>query len=55
MNSNIVKTKQFDHLYLVYHFAVPLIYEIKTEHIYEYFSSNKEMFNFSNYTVKSKY
>ena len=26
-----------------------LIYEIKTEDIYEDFSSNKEMFDFSNY------
>ena len=29
-----------------------LIYEIKTEDVYEEFSSNKEMFNFSNYLIK---
>ena len=29
--------------------------EIKTEHVYEDFSSNKEMFDFSNYSTKSKY
>ena len=32
-----------------------LIYEIKTEDVYEDFSSDKEMFDFSNYSTKSKY
>ena len=32
-----------------------LIYEIKTEDIYEDFSNDKEMCNFSNYSIKSKY
>ena len=31
------------------------MYEIKTEDAYEYFSNDKEMFNFSNYSTKSKY
>ena len=31
------------------------IYEIKTEDVYEDFSSNKKMFDFSNYLTKSKY
>ena len=31
------------------------VYEIKTEDVYEGFSSNKEMFYFSNYLTKSKY
>ena len=31
------------------------MYEIKTEDVYENFSSNKEMFGFSNYSTKSKY
>ena len=31
------------------------MYEIKTEDVYEDFSNNKEMFNFSNYSSKSKY
>ena len=31
------------------------MYEIKTEDVYKYFSSNKEMFDFSNYLTKSKY
>ena len=30
-------------------------YEIKTEDVCEDFSSNKEMFDFSNYSTKSKY
>ena len=32
-----------------------LTYEIKTEDVYEDFSSDKEMFDFSNYVTKSKY
>ena len=32
-----------------------LMYEIKTEDVYENFSSNKEMLDFSNYWTKSKY
>ena len=31
------------------------MYEIKTEDVYEDFSSNKEIFDFSNYSIKSKY
>ena len=31
------------------------MYKIKTEDIYEDFSSNKEIFDFSNYLTKSKY
>ena len=34
---------------------ISLIYEIKTEDVYEYFSINKEMFDLSNYLSKSKY
>ena len=32
-----------------------LMYEIKTGDVYEDFSSDKEMFDFSNYSTKSKY
>ena len=32
-----------------------LMDEIKTEDVYEDFSSNKKMFDFSNYSTKSKY
>ena len=31
------------------------MYEIKTEDVYEDFSKDKEMFDFSNYSTKSKY
>ena len=31
------------------------MYEIKTEDVYEDFSSDKEMFHLSNYSTKSKY
>ena len=31
------------------------MYETKTEDVYGVFSSNKEMFDFSNYSSKSKY
>ena len=32
-----------------------LMYEIKTDDVYEDFSNDKEMFDFSNYSTKSKY
>ena len=32
-----------------------LMYEIKTEDVYEDFGNGKEMFDFSNYSTKSKY
>ena len=31
------------------------MYEIKTKDVYKNFSNNKETFDFSNYTTKSKY
>ena len=31
------------------------MYEIRTEDIYEDFSSDKQMFDFGNYSIKSKY
>ena len=31
------------------------MYEIKTENVYEDFSKDKEMFDFSDYSAKSKY
>ena len=32
-----------------------LMYDLKTEDVYEYFSNDKKMFDFSNYLSKSKY
>ena len=31
------------------------MYEIKTEDVYEYFSRDKDMFHFRNFSTKSKY
>ena len=31
------------------------MYEIKTKHVHEDFSSYKKMFDFSNYSIKPKY
>ena len=31
------------------------MYEIKIEDVYEYFSSTKDMFDFSSHLIKSKY
>ena len=32
-----------------------LMYEIKTEDVYEHFSKDKKFFDFSNYSAKSKF
>ena len=32
-----------------------LVYKIETENVYDNFSKNKERFDFSNYSAKSKY
>ena len=50
-----IKNK-FDHKQkLLFTDTGSLMYEIKTEDVYEDFSSNKEMFDFNNYSSKSKY
>ena len=35
--------------------TVSLVYKIKTEYVYKDFIKEKDMFNFSNYSVKPKY
>ena len=40
---------------LLFTYTGSLIYEIRTEDICENFDSHKEMFDFSNYSTKSKY
>ena len=50
-----IKNKYDNKSKLLYTDNDSLIYEIKTEDVYEDFSSNKEVFNFSNYSTKSKY
>ena len=39
----------------IIHIHYSLMYEIKTEDIYEDLNSNKEMFDFSNYSTKLRY
>ena len=50
-----IKNKYDSNLKLLFTDTDTLMYEIKTEDVYEDFSNNKEMFNFSNYSSKSKY
>ena len=48
-----IKNKYDNKLKLLLTDTDNLMYEIKTEDVYEDFSSNKEMFEFSNYLIKS--
>ena len=50
-----IKNKYGSNSRLLFTDSDSLMYEIKTEDVYEGFSSNKEMFDFSNYSTKSKY
>ena len=50
-----IKNKYDSNWKLLFTDTDTLMYEIKTEDVYEDFSNNKEMFNFSNYSSKSKY
>ena len=50
-----IKNKYVNESKLLFTDTDSLMYEIKTEDVYKNFSSNKEMFDFSNYSTKSKY
>ena len=50
-----IKNKYGNNSKLLFIDTYSLMYEIKIEGVYEEFSSNKEMFDFSNYSTKSKY
>ena len=50
-----IKNKYGNNSRLLFTDSDSLMYEIKTDDIYEDFSSNREMFDFSNYSTKSKY
>ena len=50
-----IKNKYGSNSRLLFTETDSLMYEIKIEDIYEDFSSNKEIFDFSNYSTKSKY
>ena len=50
-----IKNKYGNNSKLLFTDTDSLRYELKTDNVYEDFSSNKEMFNFSNYSTKSTY
>ena len=50
-----IKNKYGNNSRLLFIDTDSLMYEIKTEDVYEDFSNHKEMFDFSNYSTKSKY
>ena len=50
-----IKNKYGNNSRLLFTDTDSLMYEIKTEDVYEDFSNDKEMFDFSNYSTKSKY
>ena len=50
-----IKSKYEDNSRLLFKDTDSIMYEINTEDAYEDFSSNKKMFDISNYSSKSKY
>ena len=50
-----IKNKYGNNSRLLFTDTDSLMYEIKTKDVYKDFSSNKEVFDFSNYSTKSKY
>ena len=52
---NYIKNKYGNNSKLLFTNTDSLMCEIKTEDVYKGFSNNKEMFDFSNYSTKSKY
>ena len=52
---DFIKNKRGNNSRLSFTGTDSLIYEIKTEDVYEDFSNDKEIFDFSNYSTKSKY
>ena len=52
---NYMKNKYGNNSRLLFTDTDSLMYEIKTEDVYKDFSNDKEMFDFSNYSTKSKY
>ena len=46
---------KYDNSRLLFTDTGSLMYEIKTENVYEYFSKDREILGFRNYSAKSKY
>ena len=51
---NYIKNKYGNNSRLLFTDTNSLMYEIKTEYVYKDFSKDKEMFDFSNHSTKSK-
>ena len=49
-----IKNKYGNNLRILFTYTDSLTYEIKTEDVNENFSQDKEIFDFSNYSLKSK-
>ena len=54
INYDYIKNKYDNKSKLLFTDTDSLIYEIKTENVYKDFSSYKDIFDFSNYSTKSK-
>ena len=54
LHCGYIKNKYDNKSKLLFTFTDSLMYEFKTEDVYEDFSSDKEMFDFSNYSTTSK-
>ena len=50
-----IKNKYGNNSRLLFTDTDSVMYEIKTEDVYKDFSNNRKMFDFSNYSTKSKY
>ena len=55
LHYDYIKNKYDNKSKLLFTDTDSFMYEIKTENVYEGFSSNKEIFDFSNYLTESKY
>ena len=54
-HNDYIKSKYSNKSKVLFTDTDSVIYEIKTEDVYEDFNSDKEMFDFRNYSAKSKY
>ena len=54
LHFDYIKNKYGNNSRLLFTDTDSLMYEIKTEDVYEDFSKNKELFDFSSYLAKSK-
>ena len=55
LHYDYIKYKYDNKSKLLFTDTASLTYDIKTKDVYEYFISNKEMFDFSSYSTKSNY